>query len=343
MLVSPRLFAQVALLSHYNQSSIITKSLTTVDGQTYVYDYAPAKNVSKPTVLLLHGYPSSRHDWEYQISALTAEGFGIVAPDLLGYGDSSKPTSLEAHRFKNIAGHITEILDAESLQNVVGVGHDWGSELLSRLAVWHPDRFTKFAFLSVGYDPPGIFLDFDALNALSSKTFGYMQYGYWYFFNSYNAAGLISQNLESFFHLVFHTNASAWGTDFADLGSARAWLNANTTTELPSWLSADYKANWLRLFSQQDAVVASLNYYQALLRGIQAEDEAILTNDDRTLRVPVLLVGASKDLVARAEQQGVRTKPWCSAGYEERVVDAGHWVMLEKGDDVNEILIDFAR
>ncbi|KAI3329101.1 alpha/beta-hydrolase [Xylariaceae sp. AK1471] len=345
----PSLFAQVALLSQLvascatgcNQSSI-TKTLTTLDGQTYVYDYAAATNASKPTLLLLHGYPSSRLDWLHQIHALAAEGFGVLAPDLLGFGASSAPIALEAFKLKDITGHLAQILDAEGLQDVIGVGHDWGAVVLSRAAAWHPGRFTKFVFVSVGYAPAGLLFDVDAVNALAEKTLGYLQYGYWYFFNSYDTADLISQNLESSFHLLFHTNASAWDVDFADVGSARTWLNANITTELPSWLSADYKATWLRHYSQSDAVTSSLNIYRSLLRGIQAPDEAMLTDENRTLRVPVLAIGGSKDLVARAEQQRPQIEPWSSAGYEERVVEAGHWIMLEKGDELNEILIEFA-
>jgi pimeloyl-ACP methyl ester carboxylesterase len=209
MLVSklPLLFVQIALWSQaiasydaiYNQS-YITKTLTTLDGQTYVYDYAVAQNTSKPTVLLLHGYPSSRHDWKHQIQALAAEGFGVLAPDLLGYGDSSIPTSLEAFKLKAITGQLTQILDVEGLQDVVGVGHDWGTIVLSRAAAWFPSRFSKLVFVSAGYAPAGLLFDVDAVNARAEKTLGYLQNGYWYFFNSYDAVDLISQNVRTLLH-----------------------------------------------------------------------------------------------------------------------------------------------
>jgi len=138
-------------------------------------------------------------------------------------------------------------------------------------------------------------------------------------------------------------NASAWGLDFANLAAARTWLNANTTTELPSWLSADYKTNWLREFSQPNIVTSSLNYYKAFMRGINAPDEVVLTDEDRTLKVPVLGVGAAKDMIVSPEEQRLSIEPWASAGYEQRIVDAGHWVSLEKGEELSEILIEFAQ
>lgn len=172
-----------------------TKSLVTDDGYTYVYDHVATHNSSMPTLLLLHGYPASRYFWHHQIQPLAEAGYGIIAPDGLGYGDSSKPTDIEAYRMKDLAGHMVQILDAENLQNVVGVGHDWGSGVLSRSVVFHPERFSKLVFMAVGYVPPGLFFDVDAINAQVLNEAGYTNFGYWYFFNSYDAAGLMSDNV----------------------------------------------------------------------------------------------------------------------------------------------------
>lgn len=49
-----------------------------------------------PTVLLIHGFPSGRHDWPYQIDSLSSAGYGVVAPDCLGYGNSDAPLVVEA-------------------------------------------------------------------------------------------------------------------------------------------------------------------------------------------------------------------------------------------------------
>ena len=55
-----------------------------------------------------------------------AAGYGVLAPDLLGYGDTDKPEGLEAYRMKRMCGHMVEILGHEGLQGkVIGVAHDW--------------------------------------------------------------------------------------------------------------------------------------------------------------------------------------------------------------------------
>ncbi|KAI0443021.1 Alpha/Beta hydrolase protein [Xylaria telfairii] len=335
-----------------NQTAL-TKTLVTTDGYTYVYDYTAATNASRPTILLLHGYPASRHDWENTIPALAAEGYGVIAPDLLGFGDSSKPTELEAYHLKAIIGHIAEILNAEGLEDVVGVGHDVGANVLSRAAAWLPERFTKFVFVTVPYAPAGSFFDVDAINALSLETRGYAQFGYWYFFNSWDTADIISRNvgdtssvndqemLESFFSLAWHTNESSWGTDFGNIGAARTWLAENRTTGMPSWVTPEYRARWLHLYRQPNITVSTLNYYQALLRGVHAAEEAALTDENRTLRVPVLAVGSAKDQIATADLQKASLEPWAMAGFEQEIVDSGHWIMQEKGDELNDILIKF--
>jgi pimeloyl-ACP methyl ester carboxylesterase len=170
------------------------KRFTTSDGDTYAYDYVPAKG-NKATFLLIHGYPSSRHDWRYQVIDLTEAGYGVIAPDCLGYGDTDKRVDIEAYRLKRLSGHFMELLDHENIDKVVGVSHDWGSMLLSRVVVWHPERFHKLVFMSAGYTAPGIFFDIDGLNVMSQSQLGYMQLGYWYFFNSYDAEHLMVKNV----------------------------------------------------------------------------------------------------------------------------------------------------
>ncbi|KAI1754609.1 alpha/beta-hydrolase [Xylaria castorea] len=322
---------------------LTTKSLVTTDGYTYVYDHVAPHNDSMPTFLLIHGYPASRYYWHHQIKPLTEAGFGIIAPDSLGYGDSSKPTAIEEYNLKNMADHMAQILDAEDLLDVIGVGHDWGSGILSRCAVFQPKRFSKLVFMSVGYAVPGLFFDVDGINESGLEKYGYTPFGYWYFFNSYDTAGIISQNLESFFHLLYPTDESQWSTDFAQITAARTWLAANKTTELPSWLSAEDKATFLRTYSQPDTVIGSLNYYKAQMRGVQAAGEASLTDEDRKLKVPVLGISGANDHVTLPDTLVGGTKPWATAGFEVQTVQAGHWTMLEKPDEVSQILIDFAN
>lgn len=77
------------------------------------------------------------------------------------------------------------------------------------------------------------------------------------------------------------------------------------------------------------------------MRGVHAPDEAVLTDEDRALRVPVLAVGAARDQIVPPELQKESIEPWAKAGFEQRIVDSGHWIPLEKTEELNEILLEF--
>ena len=66
----------------------LAKKTTLSDGTTYGYVASAPASPDKPTLLLLHGYPSSSFDWRHQIASLPKAGFGVIVPDLLGYGDT---------------------------------------------------------------------------------------------------------------------------------------------------------------------------------------------------------------------------------------------------------------
>ena len=87
-----------------------------------------------------------------------------------------------------------------------------------------------------------------------------------------------------------------------------------------------------------------MNYYRSLMRGTQAADEDPLTDEDRTLNVPVLGLCGADDMVTRADQIGGGCRPWASKGYTEKVLEgAGHWIMLEKRAEVSNALLEFVK
>ena len=101
------------------------KDILTKSGQTYHTFVAPPKDASKPTILFIHGFPSTAYDWRHQVAFFTKAGYGAIAPDLLGHGGSSKPAGLDRYAPSKIAADLVDILDQSKVQRVVVVGHDW--------------------------------------------------------------------------------------------------------------------------------------------------------------------------------------------------------------------------
>lgn len=98
---------------------------TTSRALTYSYIHIPNQIPNTQYILFLHGFPSTSHDWRHQISFFAAKGYGILAPDLLGFGETSKPSELERYRAEGMAKDIVEIMAFEGVGVAVGVAHDW--------------------------------------------------------------------------------------------------------------------------------------------------------------------------------------------------------------------------
>ena len=102
-------------------------------------------------VLLLHGYPQTHAMW-HRVAPKLAEDFTVVAVDLRGYGDSSKPFGSEDHATyskRAMAADGVEVMQSLGLPSFAVVGHDWGGRVRHRMALDHPDRVTKLAVLDI--------------------------------------------------------------------------------------------------------------------------------------------------------------------------------------------------
>lgn len=104
--------------------STTLKTARTRNGHTYAFYHHPPAD-AKPTILFLHGFPSTHLDWENQIKHFQAGGYGIVAPDLLGYGKTDAPTDVKNYKSLSMTDDIVDVLDSINVQKVIGVAHDW--------------------------------------------------------------------------------------------------------------------------------------------------------------------------------------------------------------------------
>lgn len=103
---------------------------TTNRALTYSYIHIPPQLPNTRYLLFLHGFPSTSYHWHHQISFFKAKGYGVIAPDLLGFGETSKPTELEMYKGEDMANDIVEILDSEGIERLIGVAHDWYVKLI---------------------------------------------------------------------------------------------------------------------------------------------------------------------------------------------------------------------
>ena len=104
-----------------------------------------------PPLLLLHGYPETHVMWHRVAPELAREN-RVVAMDLRGYGDSSKPECGPDHApysKRAMAQDGIEVLRALGHESFAVVGHDRGARVAYRMALDHPDAVTKLAVLDI--------------------------------------------------------------------------------------------------------------------------------------------------------------------------------------------------
>ena len=104
-----------------------------------------------PPVLLLHGYPQTHAMW-HRVAPRLAGNFTVVAADMRGYGDSSKPEGDAEHATyskRATAGDQVEAMQVLGFDSFAVVGHDRGARVAHRMALDHPDHITKLAVLDI--------------------------------------------------------------------------------------------------------------------------------------------------------------------------------------------------
>ncbi|GAA3788453.1 haloalkane dehalogenase [Sphaerisporangium flaviroseum] len=128
-----------------------------LDGGRLRMAYVEAGPADGQVVLCLHGEPSWSFLYRHVIPVLAAAGLRVVAPDLVGFGRSDKPTEIGDHSYKrHIEWTRSLIFDVLHLREVTLVGQDWGGLIGLRLAVAHPERFARIVAANTGL-PTGDF------------------------------------------------------------------------------------------------------------------------------------------------------------------------------------------
>jgi pimeloyl-ACP methyl ester carboxylesterase len=97
-----------------------------------------------PVVLLLHGWANTSYAWHHVIPLLSGR-YTVIAPDLRGMGDSSRP--LAGYDREAVAKDILELLDQLGVKSALVVGHDLGAHIGFELAARSPGRVAKLVVL----------------------------------------------------------------------------------------------------------------------------------------------------------------------------------------------------
>eukprot|EP01065_Artemidia_motanka_P000814 TRINITY_DN10385_c0_g1_i1.p1 TRINITY_DN10385_c0_g1~~TRINITY_DN10385_c0_g1_i1.p1 ORF type:complete len:337 (+),score=43.02 TRINITY_DN10385_c0_g1_i1:75-1085(+) len=107
------------------------------------------------TVLLMHGEPSWSYLYRHMIPPLVAQGFRVVAPDLVGFGRSDKPTQKDDYSYERHVQWMSDFLVGVGLKNVTLFCQDWGGLIGLRLVAKFPERFLRLVIANTGLPTGG--------------------------------------------------------------------------------------------------------------------------------------------------------------------------------------------
>ncbi len=121
------------------------------DGGALRISWVEAGPADAEPVLLLHGEPSWSFLYRAMIPRLADAGLRVIAPDLVGFGRSDKPTRPEDHTYARHVEWVRFLIeDVLDLQQITLVGQDWGGLIGLRLAAEHPQRFARIVAANTG-------------------------------------------------------------------------------------------------------------------------------------------------------------------------------------------------
>ncbi|XP_039998546.1 bifunctional epoxide hydrolase 2 [Xiphias gladius] len=159
---------------------------------------------SGPPVLLCHGFSDSWYSWRYQIPAVAAAGFRVLALDMKGYGESAAPPDAEEFSQEQLCKDLVAFLDRMSIPQVTLVGHDLGGTLVWNMAQYFPERVRAVASLNTPLFP----VDPSVHPAEKLKAIPIFDYQL-YFQKPGVAEAELEKDLERTFKIFFHSSSEA--------------------------------------------------------------------------------------------------------------------------------------
>ncbi|XP_068165271.1 bifunctional epoxide hydrolase 2 [Antennarius striatus] len=291
---------------------------------------------SGPPVLLCHGFPESWFSWRYQVPALAAAGFRVLALDMKGYGESTAPPDIEEYSAEQLCKDLITFMDKMMLPRVTLVGHDWGGFLVWTMAQAYPERVRAVASLNTPLfrANPGV----SAAQMLQNvPVFDYQNY----FQKPGVAEAELQKDLDRTFKIFFFSSDEGGKRPLLKTSGvcARGGLFVGLPEEVPR--SAILTETALQYYVSQfkgQGFRRPLNWYR--------NGEANLTwrssFHSRKLLMPALMVTAGKDPVLL---------PSFSKGMEDlipnltrrHIEECGHWTQMERPTETNSILVTWLQ
>lgn len=256
---------------------------------------------SGPPLVLLHGWPQTWYEWRHIIPAL-AQRHTVIAPDLRGLGDSSRP--LGGYDKRTLARDVWQLVSGKlGHDRFFLAGHDWGGPTAFALTCQQPQAVRRLAIIDVVIPGDG---------------------------------GDFSQGGRRWHHQFHMTPDLPEALTHGREETYLAWFY-RTLAYRPDAIGADDLQEYLRTYRQPGAMRAGLALYRALPQDA-ADNRAFLERSK--LEMPVLAVGGAKAWGrGREVEESLRRVATYVRGVI--VPECGHFIPEEQPEVLAQLLIDF--
>lgn len=280
-------------------SSGITMQWVETNGQKF--EVATAGEGTK-LALCLHGFPELHYSWRHQIPLLVELGYNVWAPNLRGYGGSSKPEGVKNYRLNTLVQDVAALIDASEAQEITLIAHDWGAIIAWHFVILKIRPLTRLVIMNAPHPRC----------ARRELKRWYQLRKSWYIF---------------FFQLP-------WLPEWL-LGQNGAQRIKDAITEMAvdkSRFPEPDLQHYADAASRPGALRSMINYYRALLRTKDAREIG-----DAMVNIPTLMIWGEEDTAIDIRCTD-NTQQWVPDLELHRLPGVSHWVQQEAPEKVNAIL-----
>lgn len=264
-----------------------------------------AGDTNNPLMVLLHGFPEFHKGWEAQIDDMVNTGYYVMVPDQRGYNLSDKPWFIGDYKIDKLSLDIVGLIDHSGKKKAVVAGHDWGAAVAWQMGLAHHDRLERLIIVNVPH--PKTLGKFLKIDKEQKKKSSYMVR----------------------FQIPFIPQFLMRKNNFKVLEKTlkRTSLEGTYSDEDIE----EYKQAW----GQKRAIPCMLNWYRAAFRRkVKLENSKV--------PIKTLIIWGKKDRFLKWEM-GVDSLRYCGDGRIEFIDDATHWVLKERPEIVNKLMIEFLK
>jgi soluble epoxide hydrolase/lipid-phosphate phosphatase len=316
------------------KDSRIQHKYANLNGQRYHYLLGTPDGPIKATIFLIHGWPDYSFGWRYQVPFLISMGLRVVVPDMMGYGGTDAPQSLEFYTLKRAASDMAELAKQLDAPQIILLGHDWGGAIVYRIALWQPQLITAVIAVCTPYTRPNP-VDVDLADMVNTTLPNFR-------YQLQLASGEVEKKIggeKANLRLFLNALYGGWGANgTTGFIPEHGVLYDNLPLLKKTTLLSDEELDYYAESYTKNGLRGTLNWYRT--RSLNWRDEKEMAAiPDLKIKQPTMFVLANRDAALPPRMSRGQDKNFVD--YTQREVSAGHWCLWQKPEEVNAILKEF--